>query len=220
MGFKLVVYNIDNDKAVHVESWVDEGDTGKNWKLASITEDHGGWSVNAENMHNFDQSCGRPVDAIITKPGVLAAFRTDSGTVYDFKDLSVREIQSPIGSVIPVTLSQQTMSANSKAPIDDDPTNNNDHDGKDSSNPNNISEKDERNYIHDVKECFNDNEDNNNNEELRNCLSDSIDQLMADSYNSEGQDKISNNQTDTSPTLFFNAMHPNTHLVRLELVAI
>src|SRR4029078_4995455 len=117
MGFKLVVYNIDNDKAVHVESWVDEGDTGKNWQLASITEDHGGWSVNAENIHNFDQSCGRPVDAIITKPGVLAAFRTDSGTVYDFKDLSVREIQSPIGSVIPVTLSQQTMSANSKAPI-------------------------------------------------------------------------------------------------------
>jgi hypothetical protein len=95
MGFKMVIYNVDNDKAVHMESWVDEGDIGKNWKLASVVEDHGGWSVNDANMHDFEESCGRPVDAIITNPGVLAAFRTDGGTVWDFKELSVREIVPP-----------------------------------------------------------------------------------------------------------------------------
>jgi hypothetical protein len=183
-GFKAVIYNIDNDSAVHMESWVDEDDSG-NWKLASAVDDNGGWSVNAANMHDFDSSCGKAKDEVITKPGVLVAFRTDGGTVWDFKDLSAREIQT---STTPTSAEQP--SSNSTTTSEDNSSNSDTHE---QGNNNSIGEDDQRQYMDRIEQCF-DNTDSNNNDELKKCLSDAIDQLFA---HSDDQDH-SNNQASSN----------------------
>lgn len=104
IGFKAVIYNfVENGKTyVRLESYIDEDVTGSNgrlvvknnWKLASVYEDRGGW---ATSNSDFNPSCGRDRDEILTKPGGtstqnIAAFRSD-GLSWSFKYLSVREIQ-------------------------------------------------------------------------------------------------------------------------------
>lgn len=103
VGFKAVIYNIEENGKTYVrlESYIDDDVTDSkgnlvvknNWKLASTYEDKGGW---ASNNSDFNSSCGRDRDEILTRPGGtntqnIAAFRTD-GITWSFKYLSVREI--------------------------------------------------------------------------------------------------------------------------------
>jgi hypothetical protein len=105
IGFKAVIYNFvdeeDGKTYVRLESYVDDDVTDEdgslvvanNWKLASVYEDRGGWRT---NDGDFDRSCGRDRDEILTGPGGtstqnIAAWRSDDLT-WSFKYLSVREI--------------------------------------------------------------------------------------------------------------------------------
>ncbi|MEW6605368.1 MAG: hypothetical protein AB1351_11880 [Thermoproteota archaeon] len=111
IGFKAVIYNFveDGNTYVRLESYIDDDVTDKdgnlvvanNWELASVYEDRGGWSTNDSD---FDSSCGRERDEILTRPGGtdtqnVAAWRSDDLT-WSFKYLSVREID-PTGSERP-----------------------------------------------------------------------------------------------------------------------
>jgi hypothetical protein len=116
VGFKFAIYNfVENGKTyVRMESYIDDDVTdangnlviGNNWKLASVYEDRGGWStadtdftadctpMSVDNTGQYRQR-----DEILNMPGGtatqnIAAWRTD-GTTWDFKYLSVREIQPP-----------------------------------------------------------------------------------------------------------------------------
>jgi hypothetical protein len=103
IGFKAVIYNfVENGNTyVRLESYIDDDVTDSdgnlvvrnNWKLASVAEDRGGW---ATNDIDFNSSCGRDRDEILTLPGGtstqnIAGFRSDDIT-WSFKYLSVREI--------------------------------------------------------------------------------------------------------------------------------
>ena len=103
IGFKAVIYNIvmDGKAYVRLESYIDDdvNDTSgnlvvkNNWKLASVYVDKGGW---ATNDSDFNSSCGRDRDEILTMAGGtssqnIAAFRSDD-LIWSFKYLSVREI--------------------------------------------------------------------------------------------------------------------------------
>jgi hypothetical protein len=111
IGFKAVIYNfVENGNTyVRLESYIDDNVTDENgnlvvrnnWKLASVYEDRGGWST---NNSDFDSSCGRDRDEILTQPGGtatqnIAAFRSDDLT-WNFKYLSVREIDPSAEPVI------------------------------------------------------------------------------------------------------------------------
>ena len=105
VGFKAVTYNfVDEDDGstyVRLESYIDDDVTdsdgnlavANNWKLASVVEDRGGW---ATDNSDFNSSCGRARDEILTSPGGtdsqnIVGFRTDD-IGWDFEYLSVREI--------------------------------------------------------------------------------------------------------------------------------
>ncbi|MGI0047929.1 MAG: hypothetical protein ACREAW_00165, partial [Nitrososphaera sp.] len=116
IGFKAVIYNfVENGKTyVRMESYIDNDVTdsngnlviGNNWKLASVTDDRGGWST---SNPDFNSSCApsnkdstqqyRQRDEILNLPGGtstqnIAAWRSDSLT-WNWKYLSVREIVAP-----------------------------------------------------------------------------------------------------------------------------
>jgi hypothetical protein len=116
VGFKFVIYNFveDGKTYVRMESYIDDDVTdangnlliANNWKLASVYEDKGGWSTgdtdftaNCTPMSVDNTGQYRQRDEILNMPGGtatqnIAAWRTD-GTTWDFKYLSVREIQPP-----------------------------------------------------------------------------------------------------------------------------
>jgi hypothetical protein len=116
VGFKAVIYNfVENDNTyVRMESYIDDEVTDSNgnlvirnnWTLASIVEDRGGW---ATTNSDFTTTCPpmsldnsseyRQADEILSLPGGtgtqnIAGWRTDE-TTWNFKYLSVREIQAP-----------------------------------------------------------------------------------------------------------------------------
>lgn len=116
VGFKAVIYNfVENGTTyVRLESYIDDDVTGpdgslvigNDWKLASVTEDRGGWGT---TNSDFKADCApmsvdntaqyRQRDEILSLPGGtgtqnIAAWRTDQ-TTWDFKYLSVREIEPP-----------------------------------------------------------------------------------------------------------------------------
>jgi hypothetical protein len=94
VGFKYVVYNtLENGKTVvKMENWIDNNNDG-NWVKIYDYKDSGGWGSDATR-------CGGDPDQIITWGGPIATFRWDSATSVDFKNLSVREIESPLSSNI------------------------------------------------------------------------------------------------------------------------
>ena len=118
VGFKAVVYNFvgeDGKTYVRMESYIDDDVTDSNgnlvirnnWTLASVVEDRGGW---ATTNTDFTSTCSpmsvdntgqyRQRDEILNLQGGtgtqnIAAWRTDD-TIWDFKYLSVREIQPPL----------------------------------------------------------------------------------------------------------------------------
>jgi len=90
-GFKIVIYNIENDSAVKMEAYVDENATNE-WRKVSELTDDGGWYADSKKFAKAD--CGRERDQVLTEAAPVVALRSDY-IVWDFKDLSVREIQPP-----------------------------------------------------------------------------------------------------------------------------
>jgi hypothetical protein len=93
IGWKVVVYNINNDTAVKMESYLD-GNANNRWLKVAELIDNGKWYANSPDPVFYGANCGRAKDYIITEGGPLAIFRSDNMT-WNFRDLSVREIQSP-----------------------------------------------------------------------------------------------------------------------------
>ena len=93
IGWKVIMYNIDNNKAVKMESYLDNNDNN-NWRRVSEIVDNGGWYARSSDREFYSADCGRPKNYIMTSSGLLATFRSDN-MVWDFADLSVREIQPP-----------------------------------------------------------------------------------------------------------------------------
>ena len=93
IGWNVIIYSIDNDKAVQMESYIDYNDNN-NWTKVSQIVDSGGWYARASDEDFYSADCGRPKDYLITNSGPLVTFRSDN-MVWDFADLSIREIQPP-----------------------------------------------------------------------------------------------------------------------------
>jgi len=91
IGWKVVMYNIDNDKAVKMESYLDD-QNNNHWKKITDLVDNGGWYARGSDEEFYSAGCGRAKDYIITNAGPIATFRSDN-MIWDFSDLSVREIQ-------------------------------------------------------------------------------------------------------------------------------
>ena len=93
IGWKVVMYNINNDTAVKMESYLDDKNNN-NWVKVTDLVDNGGWFANTPDDIFYSAHCGKPKDYIITNSGPIVTFRSDN-MIWDFKDLSVREIQPP-----------------------------------------------------------------------------------------------------------------------------
>ena len=93
IGWKVVVYNIDNNTAVKMESYLDDR-ANNHWLKVTDLIDNGGWNANEPDLLFFSANCGKAKDHILTSGGPLAIFRSDNMT-WNFRDLSVREIQPP-----------------------------------------------------------------------------------------------------------------------------
>jgi hypothetical protein len=91
VGWKAILYNIQNDTAVKLESYLDSTGTNDWIKVADVV-DNGGWHAKTSDSLFYSAKCDKPKDFIITSGGPIATFRSDD-LVWDFKDLSVREIQ-------------------------------------------------------------------------------------------------------------------------------
>jgi hypothetical protein len=93
IGWKVVMYNINNDKAVKMESYIDDQDNN-HWKKVTSLVDDGRWYARASDKDFYSADCGKPKDYIITNSGTVATFRSDN-MIWDFADLSIREIKPP-----------------------------------------------------------------------------------------------------------------------------
>jgi hypothetical protein len=93
IGWKVVMYNINNNNAVKMESYLDDQDNN-HWKKVTSLVDDGGWYARASDEDFYSAGCGKPKDYIITNSGPVATFRSDN-MIWDFTDLSIREIQPP-----------------------------------------------------------------------------------------------------------------------------
>jgi len=91
IGWKVVMYNIENDSAVKLESYLDDSGEG-NWRKVTDLVDDGGWYAKASNSVFNSAHCGKSKDYVITNGGPIVTYRSDD-MVWDFRDLSVREIQ-------------------------------------------------------------------------------------------------------------------------------
>jgi hypothetical protein len=93
IGWKVVMYNVNDDKAVKMESYLDDKATNK-WVKVTELIDNGGWNSNRPDSVFYSANCGKPRDYVITNGGKIATFRSDN-MIWDFKNLSVREINAP-----------------------------------------------------------------------------------------------------------------------------
>jgi hypothetical protein len=93
IGWKVVIYNINDNTAVKMESYLDNNDNN-HWRKVSDIMDNGGWYAKSSDEEFYSARCSKPKDYIITNSGPLVTFRSDN-MVWDFADLSVREIQPP-----------------------------------------------------------------------------------------------------------------------------
>jgi hypothetical protein len=91
IGWKVVMYNIANDTAVRMQSYLDDNNNNHWVKVADIIDD-GGWYADASDNEFYSADCGKPKDYIITDSGPTVTFRSDN-IIWDLKNLSVREIQ-------------------------------------------------------------------------------------------------------------------------------
>ena len=99
IGWKVIMYNINNDTAVKMESYLDDKNNN-NWRKVTDLVDNGGWFAKSPDNIFYSANCGKPKDYIVTNGGPIVTFRSDN-IIWDFKDLSVREIQPPSPSSPP-----------------------------------------------------------------------------------------------------------------------
>jgi hypothetical protein len=93
IGWKVVMYNINNDTAVKMESYLDDQNNNR-WAQVTNLTDNGGWYADTSGKQFYSVDCGKPKDYIMTNAGPNVMFRSDN-LILDFKNLSTREIQSP-----------------------------------------------------------------------------------------------------------------------------
>jgi len=93
IGWKVVMYNINNNTAVKMESYIDEN-ANNNWRKVTELVDSGMWYADYPDSVFNSVDCNRPKDYVITNSGPLVTFRSDN-IVWQFKELSVREINAP-----------------------------------------------------------------------------------------------------------------------------
>jgi hypothetical protein len=93
IGWKVVMYNINNDTAVKMKSYIDDKNNN-NWRKVTDVIDNGGWFANSPDNIFYSANCGKAKDYIVTNSGPVVTFRSDN-MIWDFKYLSVREIQPP-----------------------------------------------------------------------------------------------------------------------------
>src|SRR5918992_3075577 len=90
IGWKVVMYNINDNAAVKLESYLDDKNDNE-WRKVTDLIDDGRWYANSSDEEFYSVDCGRPKDHIITNGGQIVTFRSDN-MIWDFKNLSVREI--------------------------------------------------------------------------------------------------------------------------------
>ncbi len=93
IGFKVIIFNTNNDSAVRLQIYLDDNATD-HWRKVSDIVDSGRWYAIAPDDYFYSANCGRSKDYIILNGGPIATFRSDN-MIWDFKDLSIREIQIP-----------------------------------------------------------------------------------------------------------------------------
>jgi hypothetical protein len=93
IGWKVVMYNINNNTAVKMESYIDEN-ANNNWRKVTELVDSGKWYADYPDSVFYSADCNRPKDYVITNSGPIVTFRSDN-IVWQFKELSVREIDAP-----------------------------------------------------------------------------------------------------------------------------
>jgi hypothetical protein len=93
IGWKVVIYNINNDASVKMESYLDEN-ANNNWRKVTELVDNGGWYADSPDSVFYSAECNKPKDYVITNSGPIATFRSDN-MIWQFKELSVREITVP-----------------------------------------------------------------------------------------------------------------------------
>ena len=92
IGWKVIMYNINNDTGVKMESYIDDNNTNQ-WRKVNEVIDEGGWFANGSDEEFNSANCGKSKDYVITNSGPIATFRSDN-VAFDFKDLSIREIEA------------------------------------------------------------------------------------------------------------------------------
>jgi hypothetical protein len=92
VGLKVIMYNINNNTGVKMESYVDANNTNEWVKVSEVTDD-GGWFANSSDEVFNSANCGKSKDYAITNSGPIATFRADN-VAFDFKNLSIREINA------------------------------------------------------------------------------------------------------------------------------
>ena len=93
IGFKVIMFNTNNDSAVRLQLYLDDNATN-HWRKVNDILDNGGWYAIAPDDYFYSANCGRSKDYIILNGGPIATFRSDN-MIWDFRDLSIREIQPP-----------------------------------------------------------------------------------------------------------------------------
>ena len=93
IGWKAIIYNMHNGSAVKMESYIDNKDTNYWIQVVNLT-DAGGWYATSTDKEFYNADCGKQKDYVLANAGRYVTFRSDN-IVWDFKNLSVREIQPP-----------------------------------------------------------------------------------------------------------------------------
>ena len=93
IGWKTVMYNLESDSSVKMESYLDI-DADNKWEKVSDVKDNGKWYADTSDEEFYSANCGKEKDYIITNSGHTATFRSDN-LIFDFKNLSIREIKAP-----------------------------------------------------------------------------------------------------------------------------
>lgn len=90
IGWKVVIYNVNNNSEVKLESYLDNTNSNYWVKVTNLVDD-GGWYAKMPDSNFFAPGCYEDKDSIITNSGSTATFRSDN-LIWDFKNLSIREI--------------------------------------------------------------------------------------------------------------------------------
>jgi len=92
IGWKVVIFNVRNNTAVRMISYIDDKDNGT-WTKISDSIDDGKWYVYTSNNKIYATKCNRTANYAVTNPGDIVSFSSED-MIWNFKNLSVREIQA------------------------------------------------------------------------------------------------------------------------------